>query len=241
MTDRILLFTCIHVDTIGWLPSLQELLSSEERMRRDRFVTLELKERFTISRGFLRLALGYSLDLDPAKLQIEVGPRGKPFLPDQLACHFSLSHTENRTWVAVAFQGSIGIDVEEKENCQLPEIASLFLTREENIYYHTLPARVKFQYLLQSWTQKEAALKAWGTGLSIDPTTVILQKLVTGHWSQVTPPPARHDLPSLWVTPVEDASAAGCIALAGPLNEPVLQIESIETCTLLSMLSVTIP
>lgn len=86
---------------------------------------------------------------------------------------FSVSHS--RDWVIVAVSSSepLGVDLE----CLDPlaegdDLAEQVLTVAERRHYDGLPLADRRDWLYRAWTRKEAALKAAGHGLRIDPRQV---------------------------------------------------------------------
>ncbi len=86
--------------------------------------------------------------------------RGKPYLPDYLDFHFSLSHSGG--WVVCAVgEYPLGVDLEQLREIRrgVPE---RFFSKEECALLAALPPDSFFDF----WTLKEAAVKASGEGLA---------------------------------------------------------------------------
>ena len=88
---------------------------------------------------------------------------------------FSVSHSGR--WVAMAVSAgssrALGLDIEVTGN--LPDVdalASTVLSRTELATYGSLTVDARQAWIHRMWTRKEAALKAYGDGLSIDPQSV---------------------------------------------------------------------
>lgn len=109
--------------------------------------------------------------IEPADWQFVSSPSGKPELPGR-ECHFNLSHCDYACALAID-EEPIGIDVErERPLTNLDALARRVLSHEEHRWLRaqSRPA----SHLVRLWTIKEAALKASGYGLRMDPRTVLI-------------------------------------------------------------------
>lgn len=127
---------------------LRPLLSSDERLRADRFRFERHRAAYTVARATLRLILGDFLGRDPAVLRFVYGPHGKPRLEG--GPHFNLSHAEGLALYAVSEDVEVGVDLEFVR--EPPDIGD--------------PACVSPEDFWRRWTRREALLKAEGVGLS---------------------------------------------------------------------------
>lgn len=97
-------------------------------------------------------------------------PRGKPYLQNDRAFHFSVSHTGMLAAVGYA-EGEIGIDLEQIDRpLDRKSIADSVFTAEEQAYVFELPdeqtCSLRFAEL---WTAKESYLKYLGCGFCKNP------------------------------------------------------------------------
>ena len=114
----------------------------------------------TLSRPLLeRIALQHWQLSPPWRL--ELGPHGKPFLPDAPQHHFNISHSGRYVVLSVSNE-PVGVDIELLQRGRR-KIASKFFTLEENIQIDQSydPDRT----FTRLWTLKEAFLKCIGTGI----------------------------------------------------------------------------
>lgn len=149
----------------------KSILDSVERDRAHRFVFARDRRRYVRAHAGLRRLLGCLLDVPPYALQFDVSEFGKPKLIHQ-ACQleFSLSHSEDLCVVAVAHGRSIGVDIETwHEVIDAKDVAANVFTSEEFACWSARAPESRGRDFLQVWTRKEAALKAVGLGLQIEP------------------------------------------------------------------------
>ena len=92
---------------------------------------------------------------------IAVGDRGKPYFPDS-HWHFSISHTKNHAFCALA-RCPIGIDAEEVTRKIDLRLADKILSVAERAEFDAAGDQNKA--LLTFWVLKEAAAKRTGDGL----------------------------------------------------------------------------
>ena len=96
-------------------------------------------------------------DLPP----IAVTPRGKPYFPDS-PWHFSISHTKNHAFCALA-PFPVGMDAEEMDRNINPKLADKVLSEREKLRFHGYSN--KNDAFLRLWVLKEASVKLTGEGL----------------------------------------------------------------------------
>jgi 4'-phosphopantetheinyl transferase len=144
-----------------------DLLSDAERARSSRLQSKQIADKQIISRGILRVLLGYYLDVKPESLVFSISKYGKPYLsnPDVSQCSFNVSHSGNLTLFAIGGGNQIGIDVEMiEETTDIKVISQLVFSPEELATLKLSKNLTRDFYLL--WTSKEAILKATGWGFS---------------------------------------------------------------------------
>lgn len=146
---------------------LAVLLSADEQARAARFKFDADRRRFTVSRGTLRQLLARYLPLEPARIQFDVGPQGKPAPAGQPEFHFNLAHSGELALIAVTKNQPVGVDVEQLRPMPDREmIARRFFSKAEFAALQTVPAAEQNRAFFNAWTRKEAFIKALGKGLS---------------------------------------------------------------------------
>lgn len=161
-------------------PAHVDLLDGLERARRERYLRQVDRDRFTLGVAMTRTALGALLGRPPAEVMLNRScdgcgaPHGPP-RPVGSSARVSVSHGGMRVAVAVTEIGGVGVDVEALEPG--PDVAGLrdgVLAAAESAGLERLPARLRSGGFLSYWTRKEAALKATGDGLRVNPDQLVV-------------------------------------------------------------------
>jgi 4'-phosphopantetheinyl transferase len=177
-----------------------QFLTVQERQRAAKFINPVHGSRWTVARGYLRQILSQYLvrgaspteNLTPAEIAFTCGAQGKPAL-DGSDIQFNLSHSGDRAIYAISAKYPVGIDLEYIHPLPAADLVDRFFSANEQTIFHRLPASLQQAAFFHAWTQKEAYLKACGTGLStpldqievsIDPRTpaAIISAPITGIW-----------------------------------------------------------
>ncbi|WP_244670093.1 4'-phosphopantetheinyl transferase family protein [Coxiella endosymbiont of Amblyomma nuttalli] len=143
------------------------MLSSEEKARADRFLQAKHRKRFITSHTTLHAILTkYVLELW-IPLRFRYNEYGKPYLVDNSALQFNLSHSHSIALYAVAWDQEVGIDIEYmRKDIHIDKIAERFFSMEESTDLRKLPAEEQLAEFYRLWTLKEAYVKVTGRGLS---------------------------------------------------------------------------
>ena len=154
------------------IKAYDRVLSLDERARRDRFHFEDDRRDFTVAHGMLRRVLSQYGQAPAETWQFQLGPYGKPALPDTQAgsppLQFNLTHARGVVACAIARGACVGIDV---ETIQPPtaarEVAShCFAANELDLLAGTAADDYSITFA-ELWTLKEAYIKAVGGGLSL--------------------------------------------------------------------------
>jgi 4'-phosphopantetheinyl transferase len=171
---------------------LSEVLTESERQRAAKFINPVHRDRWIVARGFLREILSKYLDLNPEQIVFTYGQQGKPAIEGN-PIQFNLSHSRDRAVYGVSTKQPIGIDLEYIHPIGAAGLVDRFFSSAEQAIFHALPESKQQAAFFHAWTQKEAYLKACGTGLStpldqievsIDPDTPaqIISAPIAGIW-----------------------------------------------------------
>jgi 4'-phosphopantetheinyl transferase len=196
------------------LARLRPLLSPEEARQAERFRFERDRDRFTIGRAILRLLVGRYQALAAGAVTFSHGPQGKPFLP---ACgpplEFNVSHSDDLALFAFARGRRVGVDIEAVRPAVAREdIPERFFTAEEAAFLRALPPERQPEAFFDCWVRKEAAIKAWGVGLSL-----ALDRFTVGtgecDCAELECPREAGDSPSRWSMRALDAGSGYRAAL----------------------------
>jgi 4'-phosphopantetheinyl transferase len=175
----------IHVWTVDLnldrqqIDEFSQFLTSQELQRAAKFINPIHGDRWIAARGYLRQILSQYLDLSPAEIVFSYGAQGKPAI-EGTELQFNLSHSGDRAVYGISAKQPVGIDLEHIHPIAAAELVDRFFSVAEQAIFHQLPADLRQAAFFHAWTQKEAYLKACGTGLStpldqievsIDPNT----------------------------------------------------------------------
>ena len=175
-TPPLLLDEVVHI----WCANLREshqklnelwnLLLADEKERANKFISVQAKENFIVSRGILRLLLSKYLEIAPENVVLNQGEYGKPYVQvdaKQLSIQFNISHSKDLALFAFTLYSQIGIDIEYiQKDFSHEEIAPQFFSKQENAILSALPKEQQIEAFFTCWTRKEAFIKAIGEGLS---------------------------------------------------------------------------
>ncbi|MEU2349048.1 4'-phosphopantetheinyl transferase superfamily protein [Modestobacter sp. NPDC049651] len=171
-------------------------LDEAERARAERG-TSAVRRRRVIVRAALRRLLGGLLGLPPADVPLHA-ERGRPLLAGG-GLSFSCSASGDVALLAVTGGPAVGVDVQHHRDDEARDAAAEgWLAAAELRLLAALPEPDRLLATTRAWTQKEAVLKARGTGIERLPTDV------------VTPIGARGRVGELHLVPV--AVPAGSVA-----------------------------
>lgn len=151
------------------LRRLEYTLADNERVRAERFVFEQDRNRFIAARGILRDLLGTYLQCAPQNIGFIYGPHGKPAISSGKSRHplrFNLSHSHELALIGIGREREIGIDIELiRREFAGEEIANRYFSAEEIDELQRVPAELRAEGFFLCWTRKEAYVKARGEGL----------------------------------------------------------------------------
>ncbi|MDC2865504.1 4'-phosphopantetheinyl transferase family protein [Bacillus sp. BP-3] len=164
----------LELDSSAYL--LKSILSEDEKQRAHQFLDQKSKETFIACRGILRLLLSSYLRLNPQDIELHYNSYGKPFVPplqNQQDIQFNLSHSQDIAAFSFSQYQTIGVDIENINPTLDPnELSSLIMTDLELEDFHKFHQSEKLYAFYHLWTQKEAILKAQGTGFQKPPNSI---------------------------------------------------------------------
>ncbi|MDE0661336.1 MAG: 4'-phosphopantetheinyl transferase superfamily protein [Gammaproteobacteria bacterium] len=148
-------------------------LDRGETLRWHRYQHARPRRQFVLCRAALRAMLCERLGCGNDDLHFIALEHGKPsaFLGNTpISASFNVSHCGDHGLVAFAPGGRLGVDVEERHRRHDPDgpIREVF-TRGEQAALAAAQGDDKIRLFSRLWTLKEAAIKALGTGFTLDP------------------------------------------------------------------------
>lgn len=171
MTTAVIDLWRVDLDDSRW-DAWERVLGEGERSNAAQFRSALLGARWRRGRSALRRVLAFHTGLEADCLQLVADPFGKPALADT-PVHFNMTHTAGWALIAVA-PIPLGIDLElaRRPDIAVGEIVPLACHPDEAAILLSLPEPAANAALMRLWTQKEAYVKALGTGLQHDLTAV---------------------------------------------------------------------
>ena len=148
---------------------VEAVLSPDERRRAKCFIRDDLRRRWTVAHGALRMILAAYTGTPPGCLVFGTGPWGKPKLKGTASrIGFNLSHTGHLALIAISSEHEVGIDAETiRPNLDWRELSERFFASAEASEIKSLAPEIRIAAFFACWTRKEAFIKAIGRGLSM--------------------------------------------------------------------------
>jgi len=189
-------------------------LSTDELVRAEKLIIEKKRSQFVAGRSLLREILALYLDCEPRTVRFEYGVHGKPRVAGAPRLSFNLSHSHELGLLGVTEDVRIGVDVEHRRPGRAFEaIAERFFADDEIETLLAAQAARRPQMFYRAWAQKEAYLKAWGTGLTFSSrgfSVTLAERLPPAvvHTSMPNDDPSRWSFADLDVP--GDYAAAAC-------------------------------
>jgi 4'-phosphopantetheinyl transferase len=158
--------TLVDLTDHAALPEAETCLTPDE-LARARRGTPAVHRRRVLLRAALRVALGNELGLPPDRVPLATTPLGRPTVAAPGGLDVSCSASGALGLVAVG-RRRIGIDVEAVAPWSAAVLDEGWLAAEEQRALVRLPEGARAVAATRCWTQKEAVLKAVGSGLRGD-------------------------------------------------------------------------
>lgn len=177
------------------------VLSTDERVRVQRYVLAKDRRQYTLTHGVLRLLLSRYAGITPEECMFVTNEYGKPSLNGRAianaAFEFNVSHTNGLVAIAIAIGRDVGIDVEELTGLRVDLDVRRFFSAAEVKALEALPDAEQESRFYDYWTLKEAYVKARGMGLSL-PLDGFSMKLEGGQSPIIAFASSIEDDASMW-------------------------------------------
>ena len=149
-----------------------EWLNDDERGRQGRYLHEGPRRRFALCRAALRAVLCNRLGCTNEQLTFGAFEFGKPYAVlhgDMAPVSFNVSHSGDHGLIALAAEGWVGVDVEERvARRNLDDLIETVLSPDERAELESSDERIRLDGFLRLWTIKESLAKAVGIGVSLD-------------------------------------------------------------------------
>lgn len=158
---------CITINSyFNSLKFLYSLLSTQEKIQSEKFFTINLSNRYIVTRAVLRSILAEYLGTIPQDIEFIRNSYGKPFVRGA-NIEFNMSHSYNSAYYAITSDFSVGIDVEfYNKGKNIFNIAKSVFSIDELEFFLNLSDLKRQEFFFNVWTKKEAVIKAMGLGLA---------------------------------------------------------------------------
>jgi 4'-phosphopantetheinyl transferase len=149
----------------------QGLLAQNEIKKFAQYPNPQYSRQCILSRGFLRELLSSYLEIPPREIIIEDSKYKKPEIKNALnELEFNVSHSQDKIIIAIAMGRKVGVDLEKLDlNKDWQNIYPLVFSEQEQNQLTSLIPEQQISAFYRGWTQKEAFLKAIGSGFNLNP------------------------------------------------------------------------
>jgi 4'-phosphopantetheinyl transferase len=183
------------------LRSYEDLLSMDEKKRRDSFAFVTGKYEYLVARALLRTTLSRYAEIDPRSWIFAQNAYGRPEVAEPAVLPrlmFNISHCQGLVACAVVVDREIGIDVEDIGRNQQPlDIAVSCFSESEVNDLRSLPPSLRDRRFFEYWTLKESYIKARGLGFAL-PLKEFSFDLDPAHPVRISFSPRISDDPKSW-------------------------------------------
>jgi 4'-phosphopantetheinyl transferase len=150
-----------------------EAVLTPAELARARRGTPAVHRRRVLLRAALRTALAAELGTAPGRVPLTATAAGRPQLPAATGLDGSCSAGGPLGVVAVGRSCRVGVDLEPVAPWTPDVLEEGWLDGSERLALTRLPVSARPLAVARAWTQKEAVLKARGTGLRDDPAATV--------------------------------------------------------------------
>ncbi len=126
------------------------------------------KKSILLSQGFAKDKISEEFSIPKKDVIFSVTNQGKPYCKSHPEIHFSLSHSEDYIALAIS-EKEVGIDIEKIREARQKLIEKVCAENEIKRIFSSENPHAAFTEI---WTRKEAYLKALGTGIDRELTSI---------------------------------------------------------------------
>ena len=153
-------------------------LTTDDKKRLNKINSIKSRYEFISSHSLLNCTLSSILNIPASSLRLSYNTHGKPYLDHKCLkknnqeLFFSLSHSKEKTALAISTAIETGLDIEQTSTRNLHSclrLARRYYHPTEQEYIHSTKNEHKqLKRFYKIWTLKESYLKAIGTGINIE-------------------------------------------------------------------------
>jgi len=183
------------------LSGYEQLLSPDEKAKKDRFHFAQHRHQYLVSRALVRTTLSRYVPYPPEKWAFSINEHGRPEIirsKELPPLRFNLSHTPGIVACAVVLHRDIGVDVEDMDRkVGIRQIANRYFSPSEIVALNSLSETERRIRFFQYWTLKESFSKAKGVGLTLPLHQFAFHQSRKGEW-RISLHPAIQDDATQW-------------------------------------------
>ncbi len=152
-------------------PDLLGCISDEEKVKAGKIIPEKIRETYIISHAVLRLCLATYLNRNPKEILFNYSTHSKPGI-EKDPVYFNLSHTNGAFAFAISKICYVGIDIEGIDRkFDIHSVMKSYFSKSEQDYIVDSEEEKEARFFLL-WTRKESFLKALGTGIIDDLSSI---------------------------------------------------------------------
>lgn len=152
----------------NYIAYFKDKLSKDEITKSHAFRFKKDRNCYIVTRGVLKIILGFYLKKKPEQIVFSYNSYGKPRLfSNEYNLNFNVSHSGDFAIIGFLKNYEIGVDIEKcKTNLDVYDIAQSYFSLKEIEALNKVSNEEKYSAFFRCWTRKEAFIKAQGSGLS---------------------------------------------------------------------------
>jgi len=178
LNSKMHIWSCVLNESELVVNNYYAVLSDDEKLRAANFKLKEIRDRWILARGLLRVLLAKYQQCVPQEIEFRYNEFGKPFASSNSNGNnisFNLAHS-NKLVVYIFTQNiSVGVDVEKVEELSdIVGVINLCFSDYEKKWFDKVPPAKRKEIFYSVWTSKEAYIKAIGKGFAFSPERISL-------------------------------------------------------------------
>ena len=158
----------------------ESIIPNEQLQMIQRYIEEKDRTKRVLARSFLFKYAQEKYDLEDFSFEY-VNNQKPRFKNSEL--NFSISYSKDVIAIAFSQKPAIGLDIEYIDpSIVSKQVAMEFMDDTQLLTFSRLTSQEKNRYFYEIWTSKESFLKATGSGLLVNPKTVVNNEGKTSHY-----------------------------------------------------------